>query len=265
MAGSVLITGASSGIGLATAQHLAAKGFDVFGTSRNPSPDADPTIHWVAMDVCDEASVEQAVAQVRAQTPRLDALVCNAGFGIFGSIEEVPEEAALRQFDTNVFGVLRTLRAVVPGMREAGSGRIVLIGSLAAHAPIPYQAHYSASKAAVAAIALGLRNELDAFGIGVSLVEPGDVDTPFNDATDWSPGANSAYGDSMRRCEAAIREMLPRAPKAESVARVIERALGAARPRVRYSAGADATLVPIARRMLPDWLMGRLTRSRYEV
>jgi NAD(P)-dependent dehydrogenase (short-subunit alcohol dehydrogenase family) len=265
MTRSVLITGASSGIGLATAQRLAARGFDVFGTSRNPSTDADPTIHWVAMDVGDEASVAAAVEQVRSEAGTIDGLVCNAGFGIFGSIEEVSQEAALRQFDTNVFGVLRTLRAVVPRMREARAGRIVLVGSLAAHAPIPYQAHYSASKAAVGALALGLRSELQAFGIAVSLVEPGDVDTPFNDAMDWSQGQDSAYGDSMRRCEAAIREMLPKAPKPERVASVIEDALTSARPRVRYSAGADATLVPIARRLLPDWLMLRLTRSRYEV
>ena len=265
MAGSVLITGASSGIGLCTAQHLAARGFEVYGTSRKPAADADPKIRWVAMDVGDESSVRQAVAEVHASTPRLDALVCNAGFGIFGSIEEVSDEATQRQFDTNVFGVLRTLRAVVPAMREARAGRIVLVGSLAAHTPIPYQAHYSASKAAVGALALALHSELAAFGVHVSLVEPGDVDTPFNDAMDWSQGGESVYGESMRRCEDAIREMLPKAPGPESVAKVIEAALCATRPRLRYSAGADAKLVPIARRLLPDWLMSKLTRDRYRV
>ena len=262
---SVLITGASSGIGLATARHLVTKDFRVFGTSRNPRPDADPAIRWVAMDVGDASSVEKAVGEVLEATPRLDALVCNAGFGIFGSVEEVSEEAAKRQFDTNVFGVLRTLRAVVPVMRAAHTGRIVLVGSLAAHAPIPFQVHYSASKAAVAAIALGLRNELQGFGIQVSLVEPGDVNTPFNDAMDWTEGADSAYGDSLRGCEEAIREMLPKAPGPDGVARVIEQALTARRPRVRYTAGADAKLAPIARRLLPDWVTLAVLRSRYRV
>ena len=217
------------------------------------------------MDVGDEASVHKAVAEVLARVPQLDALVCNAGFGIFGSVEEVSEEAAQRQFDTNVFGVLRTLRAVVPGMRAARSGRIVLVGSLAAHAPIPFQVHYSATKAAVAAIALGLRSELHRIGVKVSLVEPGDVNTPFNDAMEWEEGAKSAYGDSLRGCEEAIREMLPEAPGPENVARVIEKALCARRPRVRYSAGADAKLAPIARRLIPDWITLAVLRSRYRV
>lgn len=265
MTRSALITGASSGIGLATARQLVTSGFEVFGTSRQPTPELEPRIRWIAMDVGDEASVKKGVAQVLEATPRLDALVCNAGFGIFGSVEEVSEAAAQRQFDTNVFGVLRTLRAVVPSMREARGGRIVLVGSLAAHAPIPFQAHYSASKAAVAALALALHSELHGFGIRVSLVEPGDVDTPFNHAMDWAEGAESAYGESLRGCEQAIRELLPKAPGPDGVARVIERALTARWPRVRYSAGADARLAPFARRMLPDWITLAVMRRRYRL
>ena len=121
---SVLITGASSGIGAAAARLLAEHGFEVFGTSRRPEAlDASaPPVRWVAMDVCDEDSVRKGVAEVLAATPRLDGLVCNAGMGIFGSVEETSIERAVAQFETNFFGVLRTLRAALPSMREAVGG-----------------------------------------------------------------------------------------------------------------------------------------------
>jgi NAD(P)-dependent dehydrogenase (short-subunit alcohol dehydrogenase family) len=264
---SVLVTGASSGIGAATARLLQAEGFEVFGTSRRPEqlPPAAPDIRWVAFDVCDDESVQKGVEQVLAAVPRLDALVCNAGFGIFGSVEEVPIEAARAQLETNFFGCLRTLRAVIPPMREAGHGRIALVGSLAGRAPIPFQVHYSASKAAVDALALGLRNELHGSGVAVSLIEPGDINTPFNDVMQWGEPAESVYGDRIRECEAVIRESLPKAPPPEVVAQAIHRALTARRPRVRYAVGADSTTVPVLRRLLPDWLALRLIRSHFRI
>lgn len=261
----MLITGASSGIGQAAARHLAGRGFRVFGTSRSPrSPSPDEHgVEWVALDVGDEASAREAVATVLRRAGRLDAVVCNAGFGIFGSVEEVSIEDAQRQLDTNFFGVLRTLRAALPVMRAAGRGRVVLVGSLAGRAPIPFQAHYSASKAAVDNLALALRNEVAPFGITVSLVEPGDINTPFNDAMDWGDPGRSAYGEQIAACERVIRESLPRAPGPEVVARAIEKALSARRPRVRYAVGAESTLVPLGKRLLPDWLNLRLIRSHF--
>lgn len=263
---SVLITGASSGIGAATAAHLADRGFRVFGTSRSGQPQADLSeVQWLAMDIRDEDSVERGVAAVFESTDRLDGLVCNAGYGIFGSAEEVPIAAAQEQFDTNYFGTLRTIRAVLPRMRKAKHGRIVIVGSLGAHTPIPFQSHYSSSKAAVAALALGLHNEVYRDGVRVSLVEPGDCNTPFNNVTEWGNPAGSSYGERIARCQDAIIEMLPKAPEPICVARVIERALTARRPRVRYSAAADAWLAPFARRFLPDWLTLAVVRSRYRV
>ena len=136
---SVLVTGASSGIGAATAARLAARGFEVFGTSRTPERQSLPGVRFIALDVRDEQSVAKGVAQVLASVPRLDALVCNAGIGIFGSVEEVPIEAAREQFETNFFGTLRVLRAVLPHLREARHGRIVILGSLAGRRadPVP--------------------------------------------------------------------------------------------------------------------------------
>ena len=259
---SVLITGASSGIGAATARLLAERGFDVFGASRRP---VGSGLRWIAMDVRSDESVERGVREALAAAGRLDALVCCAGYGIFGSVEETPIAAARQQFETNFFGVLRALRAVVPGMREARRGRIAVVGSLAGRAPIPFQAHYSATKAALDALTLALRSELHPFGVGVSLIEPGDIHTPFNDAMDWGEPGASAYAERARSAERATRELLPRAPGPERVARAVHRALTARRPRVRYTAGADALAVPLGRRLLPDALMLRLIRARFRV
>jgi len=264
MAGSVLITGASSGIGAATAAHLVRAGHRVFGTSRRPRQTGDG-IEWIALDVDDDASVERGVAAVLSATGgRLDAVVCNAGFGIFGSVEEVSIADARRQLETNFFGVLRVLRGVLPAMREARRGRVLLVGSLAGRAPIPFQAHYSASKAAVDALALALHNEVRGFGIRVTLIEPGDVATPFNDAMSWETSPkDSAYAEAVAESERKIRELLPKAPPPEVVARCIGRALAARRPRVRYAVGADSKLVPFGRRLLPDWLNLALIRQHF--
>jgi NAD(P)-dependent dehydrogenase (short-subunit alcohol dehydrogenase family) len=264
---SVLITGASSGIGAATAAALLGDGWRVFGTSRKPAQAAAarPELEWIELDVCDDASVERGVARVLEEVGSLDAVVCNAGTGIFGSVEETPLELARQQFETNFFGVLRTLRAMIPSMRRAGRGRIVLVGSLAGRAPIPFQAHYSATKAAVDALALSLRNELHGSGVHVSLIEPGDIDTGFNDVMAWGDPAASAYGERVRNAERVIRESLPKAPGPEVVAQTIRRALRARRPRVRYPVGPDSKLVPIARRLLPDWISLAFIRSHFRI
>jgi NAD(P)-dependent dehydrogenase (short-subunit alcohol dehydrogenase family) len=224
-----------------------------------------PPVHWLALDVRDEVSVQDAVDQVLKTVPRLDALVCNAGFGIFGSVEEVPIAAAKEQFETNFFGVLRMLRAVLPSMREARHGRVVIVGSLAGREPITFQAQYSTTKAALDALAQALGSELFPYGIRVSLVEPGDIRPAFNERMDWAPGESSVYAERIRACEGVIRESLPKAPGPECVARAIHRALAARRPRPRYTVGPDSWLVPLGRRLLPEWLALRLIRGHFRV
>ncbi len=259
----VLVTGASSGIGAAAAALLATRGFRVYGTSRNPRAASDG-IRWLALDVRDEASLQRGVAQLLAAEGALYGVVCNAGIGIFGSVEETPMERARAQFETNVFGVLHTLRAVLPTMRAAKRGRIAIVGSLAGRAPIPFQAHYSATKGAVDALALSLHNEVRALGIHVALIEPGDINTGFNDATDWGgTAAASAYGAPIRNTERLIRELLPKAPGPEVVARAILHALSAKRPRIRYAVGNDSKLVPIGKRLLPDRALLALIRDHF--
>ena len=265
---SVLITGASSGIGAATADLLAARGFAVCGTSRDPERAARraPHIGWVAMDVRDDASVREGTKRaIDRSDGSLDALVCNAGVGIFGSIEDVPLESAREQFETNWFGTLRVLRAALPALRSARSARIAIVGSLAGRAPIPFQAHYSASKAALDALARALHNELFATRVRVSLIEPGDVRTAFNDATDFDLVRDSSYGERAARCRDAIEQSMARAPGPEIVARAILRALTARRPRLRYAVGPDARLVSFASRWLPERFGLRLIRRHFGV
>jgi NAD(P)-dependent dehydrogenase (short-subunit alcohol dehydrogenase family) len=263
----VLITGASRGIGAATARLLAARGLEVYGTSRRPDqlPEDAPPIHWIAMDVCEEASAQAGVAEVLRCAGRLDGVVCNAGFGIFGSIEEVSIADAQAQLDTNFFGTLRVLRAALPALRGSGDARLVLVGSLAGRAPIPFQAHYSASKAAVDALAQALYNELYGTGVRVSLVEPGDIHTGFNDDVDFSSADTSPYGERIARCRKVIEQSLVNAPPADLVARAVHRALCDRTPRFRYAVGREAPLVALGRRLLPDRLALRLLRGHFQI
>jgi NAD(P)-dependent dehydrogenase (short-subunit alcohol dehydrogenase family) len=262
----VLITGASSGIGRATAERLARQGFRVFGASRRPPTPALLGLRddWIVMDVRDEASTRAGVSHVAARAGGLDAVVCSAGYGVFGSVEDLPIEKARAQIETNVIGTLTVLRIALPHLRRA-QGRAVIVGSLAGRAPIPFQAHYSASKAALDAITLALRMEVAPFGVGVSLVEPGDIATPFNENMDWGEDGSSAYAERRRRCERVVRESLEKAPSPAIVAEVILRALTARRPRVRYTVGPDSLLVPLGRRLLPDWLSLSLIRDHFKV
>lgn len=217
------------------------------------------------MDVCDDESVRKGVEEVLAATPRLDALVCNAGMGIFGSVEEVTLEAAKSQFETNFFGTLRLLRAVLPGMREAASGRIAVVGSLAGRAPNPFRAHYSSSKAALDALVFSLAGELAPTGVKVSLIEPGDINTAFEDHAEWPDLSSSPYAERAERAGRVMREALPKAPPPDVVAKAIEHALTARRPRLRYPVGPDSKLVPLGRRLFPDRLILRLIRSHFGV
>jgi NAD(P)-dependent dehydrogenase (short-subunit alcohol dehydrogenase family) len=262
---SVLITGASSGLGSAMAERMAARGWRVFGTSRRAQPTSE-AIEWIEMDVCDDGSVEKALSSVFERTPRLDALVCNAGYGIYGSVEETSLERARGQFETNFFGVLRVLAPIVTHMRQHDAGRILLVGSLAGRAPIPFQAHYSASKAAIEALAFSLSNELHAFGVHVSLIEPGDINTAFNDVMDWGAAdPASPYAQASAACEQAIRESLPKSPGPEIVADAVERALVSRRPRPRYPVGREAGLVGLGKRLLNDRLNLKLLRDHFGI
>jgi len=261
----VLITGASSGLGAAMAERMLDLGWRVFGTSRRRR-EQENGIEWIAMDVCEDASVEAGLAAVFERTEILDALVCNAGWGIYGSVEETGLDRARAQFETNYFGVLRVLTPVLSHMRERNAGRILLVGSLSGRAPIPFQAHYSASKAAIEALAFSLSNEVHPFDLTISLIEPGDINTAFNDVMDWGEmPTDSPYADRSMTCEQSIRESLPKSPGPEVVANAVEHALTAARPKLRYAVGKEAGLVGIGKRILSDRMSLKTIRDHFGI
>ena len=261
----LLITGASSGLGAAMAERMVELGWRVFGTSRKPRPD-EAGIEWLAMDVCDDDSVRTALETLFQRTDHLDGLVCNAGFGIYGSIEETSLERARAQFETNYFGVLRVLTPVLAHMRARNRGRILLVGSLSGRATIPFQAHYSASKAAIESLASGLANEIHPFDIQVSLIEPGDINTAFNDVMDWGEtDPDSPYAERAALCEKTIRESLPRSPGPEIVADAVAHALTAKKPRFRYAVGREARLVGLGKRFLSDRLSQKTIRDHFGI
>ena len=268
----VLITGCSSGIGRATAAHLAAAGHTVIATARRVDDLAELAAagcRTLALDVTDEASMRAAVEAVEGTHGRIDVLVNNAGYSQSGAVESVPLARTRVQFETNVFGPLRLTQLVLPGMRHRGSGRIVNVSSMGGRLVFPGGGVYHASKYALEALSDALRYELRPFGIAVVLVEPGLIRTKFAAtvgtglstlaAEAASPGdagtVYAAFNDTVARGTAAAYERGPMARMAGEpidVARVIARAIAAPRPRARYTVALSATVFLTLRRWLGD-------------
>ncbi|MEU5363938.1 SDR family NAD(P)-dependent oxidoreductase [Streptomyces sp. NPDC005925] len=260
MTASVLITGASSGIGRATARHLARReDLTVYATARRPETlePAGPGIHPLALDVTDEESMRAAVKHIEERHGSVGALVNNAGYGQYGTVEETDMQAVRRQFETNVFGPARLAQLVLPGMRRAGGGRIVNIGSMGGRLVFPVGGYYHASKYAVEALSDALRFEAAPFGVKVSLVEPGLIRTGFEDTASGTL-ADSAGDDSVyaalneavgRRMADSYRSRLL-AVGPDAVATVVKRAVTARRPRTRYVVTPAAVALVHTRRLL---------------
>ncbi len=235
----VLITGASSGIGEACARHLAERGYRVFGTSRRGAEAPRDGIEMVAMDVDDDASVETAVAAVLQRAGRIDAVVNNAGWALAGAVEDTPTDEARAQMETNLFGVWRVCRAVLPAMRAAGGGYIVNIGSIGGRVGLPFQAAYSASKFAVAGFTEALSGEVRPFGIHAVLIEPGNYRTAITAKRRIAAGAGdrSAYARAFAKTLEIIERDEQRGSPPEEVARLVHRILQTRSPRSRYMVG----------------------------
>jgi NAD(P)-dependent dehydrogenase (short-subunit alcohol dehydrogenase family) len=271
----VLITGASTGIGRATALRLAGSGWTVLAGVRDPEAGerlaADAVqgrVIPLALEVTDQAQIEQAVERVREQTAvgGLDALVNNAGIGFGGPLELLPPEDLSKQFEVNVFAQVAVTRAMLPALRIAG-GRIVFISSIGGRVAMAFTAPYAASKHAVEAIGDALRVELHSSGIQVALVEPGSVATPIwdksreaADAVRIPPELQAEYGHVPAAMDKVIEDTARRGVPPETVAETIERALTAPRMHARYVVGRDAKAMLLAKLLLPDHLFDRLAR-----
>ena len=251
-----LVTGASSGIGEATAQRLATAGYKVYGTSRRGGPTSQRSFQMLPLDVTSDASVEAAVKEVMRLEGRIDLLVNNAGFGVApAGAEESSIEQARSIFETNFFGVVRMTRAVVPHMRRQGSGRIINIGSVLGFLPMPYGALYSATKHAIEGYSESLDHELRTRGIRVSIIEPAYTKTRF-DANFLQPDSKI---DEYREVRAALgktlTEVMAAADEPGVVAEVVLKVANAARPKTRYTAGGLASRLRLLRRFAPTGVL----------
>jgi NAD(P)-dependent dehydrogenase (short-subunit alcohol dehydrogenase family) len=237
----VIVTGASSGLGNACATHLAKRGFRVYGTSRNPAAytkKADEYFEMIAMNANDDQSAGKAIAAVLAKEGRVDALLCNAGMGIAGSVEDCGLDEIKLQMDTNFMGAVRAVKAVLPAMREAGKGKIIVISSIAGVMGMPFQAFYSSSKYALEGFIESLRFEMRPFGVEACLIEPGDFHTGFTAARKGAEaaakGPYKAFYDTAMGIQ--IRDETSGHDPIE-VAKLVQRLLDKKHLKTRYTVG----------------------------
>ncbi len=266
MSKTALVTGASSGIGEATARALLKDGYAVFAGARRlerMAPLETLGARLVFLDLADDASNVSAVETIMKETGRLDVLVNNAGYGCLGALEDVSLAEARRQFEVCLFGLARLCQLALPIMRSQGSGRIVNVGSMAGRFGEPFGAWYHAAKFALEGLSDCLRMEAAPFGVSVILVEPGTIRTEFGGAAAESlirASGETAYAPYARRHAKMLAwnelSKVPSSP--EGVARTIARAVRADRPKARYPTGAAARPMIFLRHIAPDWLFDRL-------
>jgi NADP-dependent 3-hydroxy acid dehydrogenase YdfG len=272
----VLITGCSSGIGAETAGYLAEHGYTVYATARRVETLESLVARGcqaLPLDVTDEASMSAAVAAVEAEHGAVGALVNNAGYSQSGALETIPLDDIRKQFETNVFGLIRMCQLVLPGMRRAGAGRIVNIGSMGGKLTFPGGGVYHATKYSVEALSDALRFEVQGFGVQVVLIEPGLIVTDFAKtavATVEKVEDDGPYA-TFNRAVAKGTESAYQGPLAklgggpDAVAKVIRRALESSRPRTRYRVTPSATLAIAQRRVTPDRLWDLAMRAQFPV
>lgn len=271
----VLITGASTGIGQATALRLSRAGWTVLAGVRRAADGErlaaeGPAgkIESLVLDVTDAAQIAAAVERVSASGGRLDALVNNAGIGVGGPLELLPDEEWRRQFDVNFFGQVAVTRALIPALRAA-HGRIVFISSIGGKVAMGFNGPYAASKHAIEAVGDALRVELYRSGVQVSLIEPGSIATPIwdkgrgmADQMQIPPGLQREYGDIPEKMDKVLKDTGSRGIPPEAVAETIEKALTAKRMPSRVLVGRDARAMLAVKRLLPDRAFDRIVRSR---
>jgi short-subunit dehydrogenase len=270
----VLVTGCSTGIGRATAEHLASKGWKVYATARRLESIADleaKGCKLLALDVCDESSMQSAVSAVEQAEGAVGVLINNAGYSQSGAVESVPLDQVRRQFETNVFGLVRMVQLVLPGMRRQGWGKIVNISSMGGKLTFPGGGFYHGTKHAVEAISDALRWEVRGFGIDVVVIEPGLIKTQFGETAVGSidgageDGPYAEFNEAVGTATAGVYEgpMARLGAGPEAVAKKIEKAISARRPKTRYPVTASARLALTQRRLLTDRMWDAMLGSQF--
>jgi NAD(P)-dependent dehydrogenase (short-subunit alcohol dehydrogenase family) len=268
-----LVTGASSGIGEAIARHLLDDGYRVFAGARRTEkmePLAAAGAKLLSLDVTDEISMSSAIGAIKSDGGRLDVLVNNAGYGSYGSLEEVPLDEGRRQFEVNVFGMARLIQLALPIMRAQGGGAIVNISSMGGKIYEPFGSWYHATKFAVEGMSDCLRLELAPFGIRVIVIEPGSI------VSEWSvisrdnllmhsgEGVYAKYAQAHARVLGGANGNAISSPP-EAVAKTVSRALKARHPRTRYASGGGAAPILLLRKLLPDRLFDGALRLMFRI
>ncbi len=264
----VLITGASSGIGRETAILLAKNGYTVYGAARRLDRMQDlkaSGVHLLSMDVTDEASMVKGVNDLFKAEKRIDVLVNNAGYGSYGSLEDVPLAEARYQFEVNIFGMARLTQLVLPQMRKQKEGTIINISSIGGKLGEPHGAWYHATKFAVEGLSDSLRMELRQFGIHVVVIEPGAIITEWNRISRenlMKRSGTTVYKDLAAKHANMLAKGDKWGSRPDVIARVIKKAIESRNPRTRYAAGGGAKFILFLRRVVPDKMFDRLFLSQ---
>ncbi|TBX70210.1 SDR family oxidoreductase [Flavobacterium silvisoli] len=263
----VLITGGSSGIGKAIGEFLFHKGFTVYGTSRNPDKITNSLFPLIALDVRNAESIKQAVQQVISRSKRIDVVINNAGVGITGPIEEIPTAEIKNNFETNFFGPIEVIKAVLPQMREQNSGLIINITSIAGYMGLPYRGIYSASKGALEIVAEAISMEVKNFGIKVVNVAPGDFATNIASGRYHAPvitgsAYETPYGNTLKQ----MNEHVDSGSNPDEMAAAIYQIINEKNPKLHYKVGLFMQKFSIVlKRILPDRIYESMLMNHYKL
>lgn len=263
----VLITGGSSGIGKSIGEFLHHKGFNVYGTSRNPEKVTNSVFPLIALDVRDTKSIELAVVQIIQATGKLDIVINNAGVGITGPLEEIPMDEIKNNFETNFFGPIAVMKTVLSQMRTQKSGLIINITSIAGYMGLPYRSVYSASKGALELITESLRMEVKSFGVQITNVAPGDFATNIASGRFHAPviegsAYEEVYSDVLKTMDLHVDSGSNPNDMAEAVYQIIQEK----NPRIHYKVGAFMQKFSIVlKRILPDKVYEKMLMNHYKL
>lgn len=263
----ILITGGSSGIGKSVGEFLQSKGFVVYGTSRNPERYSNSQFPLLALDVRNVDSIQRAVAEVISKSGRLDVVINNAGVGITGPIEEIPIAEIKNNFETNLFGPIEVMKAVLPQMRSQKSGLIINITSIAGYMGLPYRGIYSASKGALELITEAMRMEVKSFGIHITNVAPGDFATNIAAGRFHAPLVKGSpyetpYGNTLKMMDEHVDSGSNPNEMAEAIYKIIKTPT----PKIHYKVGVFMQKFSIVlKRILPDTVYEKMLMNHYKL